>query len=307
MMIEVKNITKSYGKTEALRGISFSINEGECYGLLGPNGAGKSTTINMLSMLFPPDSGTITINGTDVAKAGSGTKSILGVVPQEIALYSIFSAWENILFWGRIYGVRGKELKDKAKELLEWVGLYDRRKDKIKTYSGGMKRRINMICALLHSPKVLLLDEPTVGVDPQSRNLIFELIQELNKKGMTIIYTTHYMEEAEKLCNRVGIIDNGLIIAQGTLDELKKQSDVNDMIIVDCGQTPDEKLLADKLKTTVAVNENTASILSGDSKKDLTRIVTTCTDAGYEIHRIDIQKGNLESVFLKMTGKQLRD
>lgn len=306
-MIDVKNITKSYGKTQAVRGISFSIKDGECYGLLGPNGAGKSTTINMLSMLFAADSGQISINNIDVAKANGQMKRMLGVVPQEIALYDNFTALENILFWGSIYGVKGKVLHDKADELLKWVGLYDRRKDKIKAYSGGMKRRINIACALLHSPKVLLLDEPTVGVDPQSRNLIFELIQQLNKEGMTIIYTTHYMEEAEKLCKRIGIIDNGLIIAQGTLDELKKQSEVNDMIIVDCTQTPDEKMLMEKLKTTLSVSGNTISILSEDSKKDLTRIVNTCTDAGYEITRIDIQKANLESVFLKMTGKQLRD
>ncbi len=306
-MIDVKNITKSYGKTQAVRGISFSIKEGECYGLLGPNGAGKSTTINMLSMLFPPDAGQITIGGIAIAKSNTRIKNMLGIVPQEIALYDKFSAWENILFWGSIYGVKGKALEDKAEDLLKWVGLFDRRKEAVKDYSGGMKRRINIACALLHSPKVLLLDEPTVGVDPQSRNLIFELIQQLNKEGMTIIYTTHYMEEAEKLCNRIGIIDKGLIIAQGTLDELKTQSNVNDMILVDCNQAPDEKMLNDKLKTTVSVSENRISILSGDSKKDLTRVVTTCTDAGYEINRIDIQKGNLEGVFLKMTGKQLRD
>ncbi|HXP48980.1 MAG TPA: ATP-binding cassette domain-containing protein, partial [Bacteroidia bacterium] len=266
-----------------------------------------STTINMLSMLFPPDSGQITIGGIDVSKGNTKVKSMLGIVPQEIALYEKFTAWENILFWGSVYGVKGKALTDKAEELLKWVGLYDRRKENVEAYSGGMKRRINIACALLHSPKVLLLDEPTVGVDPQSRNLIFELIQQLNKEGMTIIYTTHYMEEAEKLCDRIGIIDKGLIIAQGTLDELKKQSEVNDMILVDCVEAPDEKMLTDKLKTTVAVNDKRISILSADSKKDLTRIVTTCNDAGYEINRIDIQKGNLEGVFLKMTGKQLRD
>jgi len=198
-------------------------------------------------------------------------------------------------------------LHDKAEELLKLVGLYDRRKEDVKNYSGGMKRRVNMACSLLHSPKVLLLDEPTVGVDPQSRNLIFELIQQLNKSGMTIIYTTHYMEEAEKLCRRIGIIDNGQIIAQGTLDELKKESKVNDMIVVDCAQTPDEKVLTSKLGTDVAINENTVTLLSSDSKKDLTKIVNTFTDSGYEITRIDIQKANLESVFLKMTGKQLRD
>jgi len=306
-MIEVKDITKSYGKTQAVKGISFSIKDGECFGLLGPNGAGKSSTINMLSMLFPPDTGSITINGTNASNANAQVKQIMGIVPQEIALYEKFTAWENILFWGSIYGVSGKQLTNKAEELLKWVGLFDRRKDLVKDYSGGMKRRINIACALLHSPKVLLLDEPTVGVDPQSRNLIFELIQQLNKDGMTIIYTTHYMEEAEKLCDKIGIMDNGKIIAQGTLDELKTLSAVSDMIVVDCTQTPDEKFLSDKLKTNVAVNENTVTILSNDSKKDLTNIVTTCTDAGYGITRIDIQKANLETVFLKMTGKQLRD
>jgi len=306
-MIEVKDITKSYGKTQAVKGISFSIKDGECFGLLGPNGAGKSSTINMLSMLFPPDTGSITINGTDASNVNAEVKQILGIVPQEIALYEKFTAWENILFWGSIYGVSGKQLTNKAEELLKWVGLFDRRKELVKEYSGGMKRRINIACALLHSPKVLLLDEPTVGVDPQSRNLIFELIQHLNKEGMTIIYTTHYMEEAEKLCDKIGIMDNGKIIAQGTLDELKTLSAVTDMIVVDCAQTPDEKFLSDKLKTNVAVAENTVTILSNDSKKDLTSIVTTCTDAGYGITRIDIQKANLESVFLKMTGKQLRD
>ncbi|HTA82589.1 MAG TPA: ABC transporter ATP-binding protein [Bacteroidia bacterium] len=306
-MIEVKDITKSYGKTQAVKGISFSIKDGECFGLLGPNGAGKSSTINMLSMLFPPDTGSITINGTDASNVNAEVKQILGIVPQEIALYEKFTAWENILFWGSIYGVSGKQLTNKAEELLKWVGLFDRRKELVKEYSGGMKRRINIACALLHSPMVLLLDEPTVGVDPQSRNLIFELIQHLNKEGMTIIYTTHYMEEAEKLCDKIGIMDNGKIIAQGTLDELKTLSAVSDMIVVDCTQTPDEKFLSDKLKTNVAVAENTVTILSNDSKKDLTSIVTTCTDAGYGITRIDIQKANLESVFLKMTGKQLRD
>jgi len=306
-MIEVKNITKNYGKTQAVRGISFSIKDGECYGLLGPNGAGKSTTINMLSMLFPPNSGQITINGTDASNANVAVKQIMGIVPQEIALYDKFTAWENILFWGSIYGIKGKQLHDKAEELLKWVGLFDRRKEKINSYSGGMKRRINIACALLHSPKVVLLDEPTVGVDPQSRNLIFELIQQLNKEGMTIIYTTHYMEEAEKLCNRIAIMDNGQIVAQGTLDELKQQSAVTDMIVVDFTQAPDEKLLAEKLKSEISVFENSLTMLSSDSKKDLTRVVTTCTDAGFEINRIDIQKGNLESVFLKMTGKQLRD
>ena len=306
-MIDVKDITKSYGDIHAVKGISFSIKAGECYGLLGPNGAGKSTTINMLSTLFPPDSGEIMLDGISTAKSPKAVKKILGIVPQEIALYENLTAWENMIFWGGIYGVKGSALHKKADDLLKWVGLQDRKKEKIKGYSGGMKRRINMACALLHSPKILLLDEPTVGVDPQSRNLIFELIRQLNKEGLTIIYTTHYMEEAEKLCNRIGIIDSGRIIAQGTLDELKQLSGISDVVVIDCDHLPDEKHLAEKLKAPVTVTGNTANIIANDARKDLTRYVVACSDAGYEINRIDVQKANLESIFLKMTGKQLRD
>jgi ABC-2 type transport system ATP-binding protein len=306
-MIEVKEIHKSYGSTQAVKGISFTINDGECYGLLGPNGAGKSTTINMLSTLFPPDSGEITINGLDIKKSSEQVKKILGVVPQEIALYVNFTSWENMMFWGGLHSIPKSELHKKAEELLKLVGLSDRKDEKVKTYSGGMKRRINLACALLHSPKILLLDEPTVGVDPQSRNMIFELIEQLNKDGMTIIYTTHYMEEAERLCDRIGIIDSGNIVAQGTLDELKQKSEIKDVIVIECSQTPDEKFLSAKLNLEVEVTDHTVYIESNDSKKDLTRCVIGCSDAGYEIHHIDIQKANLENVFLKLTGKQLRD
>ncbi len=306
-MTEVNDIRKSYGDTHAVKGISFSIKQGECYGLLGPNGAGKSTTINMLSTLFPPDSGDITIDGLDIKKSSEEVKKILGVVPQEIALYPNFTSWENMMFWGGLHSIKKSDLNKKADELLKLVGLSDRKDEKVKSYSGGMKRRINLACALLHSPKILLLDEPTVGVDPQSRNMIFELIEQLNKEGMTIIYTTHYMEEAERLCDRIGIIDSGAIVAQGTLEELKQHSEIKDIIVVECGQTPDESFLTGKLNLQVKVIGKTAYIESNDSKKDLTRCVIGCSEAGYEIHHIDIQKANLENVFLKLTGKQLRD
>jgi len=307
MMIEVKNIQKSYGDIHAVKGISFTIKAGECYGLLGPNGAGKSTTINMLSTLFPPDSGEILINGLDVKKSAEEVKKILGVVPQEIALYSNFTAWENMLFWGGLHDIKKNKLHKKAEELLRLVGLSDRKNEKVKGYSGGMKRRINLACALLHSPKILLLDEPTVGVDPQSRNMIFELIEQLNQEGMTVIYTTHYMEEAERLCTRIGIIDSGTIVAQGTLDELKQQSGIKDVIVMQCNQQPDESAIAAKLNLEVKVTDHTIYIQTQNSKKDLTRCVIGCSEAGYEIQHIDIQKANLENVFLKMTGKQLRD
>lgn len=306
-MIDVKDIHKSYGTTKAVKGISFSIKTGECYGLLGPNGAGKSTTINMLSTLFPPDTGEITIKGLDAKKSIEEVKKILGVVPQEIALYANFTAWENMMFWGGLHSINKTDLNNKAEELLRLVGLSDRKDEKIKEYSGGMKRRINLACALLHTPKILLLDEPTVGVDPQSRNMIFELIEQLNKDGLTVIYTTHYMEEAERLCDRIGIIDSGVIVAQGTLDELKLQSQIKDVIVVECSQTPDESFLTTKLNLPVKVTDHTVYIETDDSKKDLTRCVIGCSEAGYEIHHIDIQRANLENVFLKLTGKQLRD
>jgi len=306
-MIDVKDIQKSYGNIHAVRGISFSIATGECYGLLGPNGAGKSTTINMLSTLFSPESGEILINGLDIKKSPEEVKKILGVVPQEIALYANFTAWENMLFWGGLHSLKSIELHKKAEELLQFVGLSDRKNEKIKGYSGGMKRRVNLACALLHSPRILLLDEPTVGVDPQSRNMIFELIESLNKQGMTVIYTTHYMEEAERLCDRIGIIDSGHIVAQGTLDELKEQSGIKDVIVMQCNQSPDAAAIAAKLNLEVEVTDHTIYIQTDNSKKDLTRCVISCSEAGYEIHHIDIQKANLENVFLKMTGKQLRD
>ena len=306
-MIDAKDIVKSYGKTQAVKGISFSIKAGECYGLLGPNGAGKSTTINMLSTLFPPDSGEININGLNTKTYSEEVKKILGVVPQELALYDSFTAWENMLFWGSLHSIDSRKLHDKANDLLKWIGLSDRKDEKVKSYSGGMKRRVNLACALMHSPKALLLDEPTVGVDPQSRNMIFELIEQLIKDGMTVIYTTHYMEEAERLCNRIGIIDAGKIMAQGTLDELRKFGKVTDVIVMQCSQIPDEKALSAKLNTPVRVTDHTAFIETNDSKKDLTRFVLGLSEAGCEIHHIDIQKANLENVFLKLTGKQLRD
>lgn len=306
-MIEVTNIVKTYGKTAAVNGISFTVKAGECFALLGPNGAGKSTSINMLSALLLPDSGNIILDGMDIIKSRTEIKKVLGIVPQEIALYDNLTAWENMLFWGNIYGITGKNLHTRANDLLIWVGLEDRKKERVKTYSGGMKRRINLVCSLLHSPKILLLDEPTVGVDPQSRNLIFELVEQLNKEGMTIIYTTHYMEEAERLCNRIAIMDNGKIIAQGKLDDLRLKSGVNDEVIIKCSHTPDEKILAGKLKVQFVVTEKTIQILADDASKNLTAFVAAIAEVGCEITNVEVKKANLETIFLKMTGKQLRD
>ncbi len=222
-IVQVKNLTKKFGDLVAVNKVSFDIQEREIFGLLGPNGAGKTTTINMLSCYLEPTSGEAWIAGKSIVKQPQEVKQIIGVVPQEISLYPSLTAMENLSFFGRIYNIPSKKLKEKCKELLDLVGLYGRRADPVKIYSGGMKRRLNIACGLLNDPKFLMLDEPTLGVDPQSRELIFENILKIKERGIAILYTTNYMEEAEKLCGRIGIIDEGKIIALGTLEELLKK------------------------------------------------------------------------------------
>jgi len=218
-VVEANDLHKMFGDREAVRGVSLTIRSGEIYGLLGPNGAGKSTTINMLATYLAPTSGTATVAGMPVT-AGARVKRIIGVVPQEIALYDDMTAAENMRFFGEIYGIAGDALADRITDLLTLVGLNERRDDKVSEYSGGMKRRLNLAVSVIHRPRFLMLDEPTVGVDPQSREALFELTEKLRDDGMAILYTTHYMEEAERLCNRIAIMDEGQIVAQGTLEDL---------------------------------------------------------------------------------------
>ncbi len=307
-MISVSNLSKKYGQFQALNGISFNIKQGECYGLLGPNGAGKTTIVSILSTILHPDEGTVTIGEFDLKKQPIECKKIIGVVPQEIALYDEMSAFDNLIFWGKLYNVPIKELKDNVDKILNLFGLYDRQNDKIKTYSGGMKRRINIAASLLHNPKVLFMDEPTVGIDPQSRNLIFEVVEKLHKDGLTIIYTTHYMEEAERLCDRIGIIDHGQIIAQGTLEELKKSSEIKESVSIHFTDIPEH--LAIKIKSDFPSAKQIDSAIyfyTDNLKNDLSKIILKCNELGLEIKNIDIQKVNLETIFLNLTGKQLRD
>lgn len=319
-MIEVKNLTKKFSNIEALRGISFTINKGEIYGLLGPNGAGKTTTISILSTLTQPDTGEISVNGFKLKKDAEKIKRIIGVVPQEIALYQELSAYDNLIFWGSLYDLATDKLKTKVDEILKLVGLFDRKNDKIKSYSGGMKRRINIASALLHSPEIIFMDEPTVGIDPQSRNLIYEVIEKLNKEGITIVYTTHYMEEAERLCKHIGIIDNGKIIAQGTLDELRESSDTKQCIIIKVSNMMTERVEQERIiskfineEMTEVPNGNfrfrngTLQYFSKDIKTDLIRLVNRLSKFGLEITHVDIQRPTLESIFLSLTGKELRD
>ncbi len=308
IMITVSNLSKKYDSIEALKGISFNIKEGEFFGLLGPNGAGKTTTISIMSTILKPDEGSVQIAGFDLEKDPMECKKNIGVVPQEIALYDDLSANDNLEFWGSLYNISKAELTLRIDETLKLFGLYERRNDKVKTYSGGMKRRINIASALLHKPKVLFMDEPTVGIDPQSRNLIFEVLEKLHHEGMTIVYTTHYMEEAERFCDRIGIIDNGQIIAQGTLDELKSLSKMNETIIVSCSNLSEK--MVEKISSQwqeVTCTDDAIHFVSSDVQRDLSIVILKCSEAGLNITNVMIQKVNLETVFLRLTGKQLRD
>ncbi|GCE14494.1 ABC transporter ATP-binding protein [Tengunoibacter tsumagoiensis] len=226
-MVDAQHLVKTFGKLEVVKDLSFTISKGEIFGLLGPNGAGKSTTINMLCGYLEPTSGDTLINGQSITREPRKVKRMIGVVPQEIALYTELNSLENLDFFGSIYGLSAQERKERSEELLHFVGLYDRRKDPVKKFSGGMQRRINMAIALIHQPTFLMLDEPTVGVDPQSRERIFDMIEQLRTQGTTILYTTHYMEEAERLCNHIAIMDEGQIIASGTLEQLLALRDQN--------------------------------------------------------------------------------
>ena len=307
-MINVSNLRKTFDTIEALKGISFNIQQGECYGLLGPNGAGKTTTISIMSTLLEPNEGKVSIAGYDLKKNPLECKKNIGVVTQEIALYNELSAYDNLQFWGGLYNVPKLELKARIDELLNLFGLLERKNDKVKTYSGGMKRRINIASALLHMPNVLFMDEPTVGIDPQSRNLIFEVVEKLHKEGMTIIYTTHYMEEAERLCDRIGIIDNGEIIAQGTLDELKTSGSMKETVVISFTN------LTEKRFTKISNDWNdhqrfddTIHFFSKNIQGDLSKIILKCNEVGLDILHIDIRKITLETIFLSLTGKHLRD
>jgi ABC-2 type transport system ATP-binding protein len=309
-MITARSISKSFGKIEAIKDVSFNINKGEIFGILGPNGAGKSTIVNILNTLVKPDIGDVIIEGVNSKDNGNAMKMIMGVVPQDIALYEELSAYENMIFWGGLYNIPKQELKAIVNHTLDIVDLVNRKDDKIKTFSGGMKRRINIACSLLHNPKILVLDEPTVGVDPQNRNHIFEVIERLNNEGLTIIYTTHYMEEAERFCDNIAIIDVGRIIAQGTLKELRGISDVKDLITIKLADSDHE--IISRITTTNPLfmfdsASNTIKVECVSISKEISIIINHIQNSGGVIERIYTQGANLESIYLKLTGKELRD
>ncbi len=311
-ILQVQNLVKNYGDFKAVKGVSFDIEEGEIFSLLGPNGAGKTTTISMLSTLYTPTSGDATIGGHSITKDPMGVRGIIGVVPQDLALYEDLTARENLIFWGQMYNLSGKALHARVDEVLEQIGLTDKAKDRVKTYSGGMKRRVNIGVGLLHKPRLLFMDEPTVGIDPQSRRAILDTVKDLNKQGMTLLYTTHYMEEAEELSHRVGIIDHGEMIAIGTQKELTQQVGEAETLILHVGENDDSEALAKTLKEIQGVQQATAvdhevSVVCAEAEDVLAAVVTKANDRGIKIRSIDIREPNLEAVFLHLTGRALRD
>jgi ABC-2 type transport system ATP-binding protein len=308
--IEVNNLKKTFGNFQAVQDVTFHANAGEVLSLLGPNGAGKSTTISMLAGLLAPSGGDASIMGHSITKEPVAAKACLGVVPQDIALYPDMSARENLVFWGKMYGLRGAALKARVDEVLDIIELADRQKDYVGKFSGGMKRRVNIGVALLHEPGVIIMDEPTVGIDPQSRRHILDDVKALNRKGMTVLYTTHYMEEAAELSNHIVIMDQGKIIAYGTYDELIQL--VGEQTRLDLTlNTKGEKILSEWRKTEgVARIDSTngkVTALVDDSNRILPRLFDTATKVGVRITSVDIQEPNLEMVFMHLTGRALRD
>jgi ABC-2 type transport system ATP-binding protein len=315
-MIEVQGLRKQYGELVAVDGISFTAEPGSIYGLLGPNGAGKSTTIGCMSGLLAPTAGTVRVLGRDVVAEAVASRRSLGVVPQELALYEDLTARENLTFWGRSYHLRGAGLKRRVEEVLVLVGLDDRAGDPPKEFSGGMKRRLNFACGIVHTPEVLLLDEPTVGIDPQSRVRLLELVREQRDAGTCVLYTTHYMEEAEDLCDRLAVVDHGRLIAEGTLAELRRQVGERDLLRL-AGRFDTDRVTAaltgadgagldGELEIVQSEPELLTLALPGASRR-LPELFGALAAAGAEVRETTLSQPSLETLFIKLTGKELRE
>jgi len=309
-ILEASGLHKAFGDLVAVDGVDFHIGEGETYGLLGPNGAGKTTTISMVTGLLEKDSGNVMVAGREITTTSTEAKAAIGYVPQDIAIYPDLTARENLDFFGRLYGMPGKDRSGRVDEVLGIIGLADRADDRSEQFSGGMKRRLNIGIGLLHSPRLLMLDEPTVGVDPQSRNAILESIERLSQEGMAVLYTTHYMEEAERLCDRVGIIDDGQIKAEGTRAELVAMVGGRDRVRFETNDRADAAL--DSLRSHASVDEVTASdgsleLLVRGAAAALPRLLELAAGVGVGVTSVDVVEPNLEAVFLHLTGKALRD
>jgi ABC-2 type transport system ATP-binding protein len=307
--VAVTNLRKRFGDVEAVRGITFHVNPGEIYGLLGPNGAGKSTTINILCGLVAPDGGSARLNGIDVVQRPLEARRTLGVVPQEVAVYRELSARDNLAFFGRLYGLRGAELRARIDEILERVSLADRAREPVERYSGGMLRRLNIAAGLLHRPRVVLLDEPTVGLDPQTRLNILDLVRAIAGDAAAVVYTTHYLDEAERLCDRIAIIDHGAILAEGTLAELRQAAGEREIVAlrgtfradavpVAFGALPDLQL--------IKTSESELLISLPSAERQLSALLPLAAALG-EVREVAVKQPSLENLFIKLTGRELRE
>ncbi len=308
-MISVQGLSKKFGELRAVDRISFDVPQGELFGFLGPNGAGKTTTISMISGLLRPDEGTIAVGEFNLWESPRRAKRLLGLVPQDIALYEEFNAKENLFFWGGLYGVPRAELRKNTDEILERVGLAERAREPVHRYSGGMKRRLNLAIGLVHQPRVLLLDEPTVGIDPQARNSILEIIRGIARQGTTIIFTTHYLEEAEQLCDRIAIMDRGQILQTGSVRELAKVVGDRDVITLRgefSAQQVQQCLEHEPVSIVTSADHLVTLNFTGDHY-GLAALVERLGKAGIPLADLSVQKPTLESVFLKLTGRELRD
>jgi ABC-2 type transport system ATP-binding protein len=309
-VLRCQGLKKRFGDRQAVDGVGFEIAPGETYGLLGPNGAGKTTTISMICGILARDGGEVHVAGEPLDIGTTAAKRLVGIVPQDLAIYPDLSARENLDYFGRLYGMRGAALRDRVREVLDVVQLTDRERDRTAGYSGGMKRRLNIAIGLLHSPQLLVLDEPTVGVDPQSRNAILASVEALGREGIGILYTTHYMEEAERLCDRVGIIDQGRIIAEGTRAELVRLVGQTDKVSL--GATGNLRAAADALRELPGVQEVTShegglEVIVPEASTMLPRLLEAAARSGAAVRAVEVVEPDLEAVFLHLTGKALRD
>ncbi|UTY24393.1 ABC transporter ATP-binding protein [Treponema denticola] len=310
-ILEVKDVSKKYGKKQVLSGVSFDIEEGDIFGLIGPNGAGKSTLINIITGILDPLNGEVLIGGYSIKKKPIEAKKLIGLVPQELALSEDISAIDNLNFFASLYGLSGKKLKEAVNEALEVVGLTEKKKGKVKKFSGGMKRRLNLAAAIMHKPRLLILDEPTVGIDPQSRNNIFEYLRKVNSQDKTtILYTSHYMEEVEELCKNIFVIDEGREIAYGSLNSVKEKA--NGTVTIEIKADNINEDLIEKIRIldgalNVEKEANTLNILYERNKVNLDELIKILQTSGAVIKAIQINELNLGEVFLQLTGKKLRE
>jgi ABC-2 type transport system ATP-binding protein len=309
-MLQIRGLRKAFGSLQAVDGVSFEIGAGQIVGVLGPNGAGKTTTIRLVCGLLSADAGEVTVAGMPVSTSTTRAKAAIGYVPQDVSLYPDLTARENLAFFGRLYRLRGKALRERVAEVLDLIDLADRGDDRVETFSGGMKRRLNIGASLLHRPSLLVLDEPTVGVDPQSRHAIMESIRSLGSEGVAVLYTTHYMEEAERLCDRVGIIDHGRLIAEGTRRELVSRVGGRDRITLSAEGSLAAFAQACRLLEgieQVDLADSTVQLLAVDGRRRLAQVMETATRTGTAVRSVEVDEPDLEAVFLHLTGTALRE